>query len=54
MQDNFGGCFLSPNDVNDIREIVIKESIKDLENVLNEIENDTEEVEILLVKKKWR
>ncbi|MBZ0937404.1 hypothetical protein KWK86_017305 [Clostridioides difficile] len=48
MQDNFGSCFLS---LNDIRKIVIKESIKDLENVLNEIENDTEEVEILLVKR---
>ncbi|HBF0066975.1 TPA: hypothetical protein KSJ14_004002 [Clostridioides difficile] len=35
----------------EIEKVVIEESIKDLENAINEIEDETEEVKILIIKK---
>ncbi|VIF30241.1 Uncharacterised protein [Clostridioides difficile] len=35
----------------EIEKVVIEESIKDLENAINEIENEAEEVKILIIKK---
>lgn len=35
----------------EIEKVAIEESIKDLENAINEIEDETEEVKILIIKK---
>ncbi|MCC0654709.1 hypothetical protein [Clostridioides sp. ES-S-0001-03] len=48
MENNFWWSFMG---LEEAGKVVIKESIKDLEKTINEIENEVEEVEILIIKK---
>lgn len=48
MKNNF---WWSSMDLEEVRKVVIGESIKDLENVINEIEDEAEEIKILIIKK---
>lgn len=48
MENNF---WWTSSEFEEIEKVVIGESIKDLENAINEIEDETEEVKILIIKK---
>lgn len=48
MENNFWWSFM---DLEEAEKVVTEESIKDLENAINEIENEAEEVKILIIKK---
>ncbi len=48
MENIFWWSFM---DLEEAEKVVTEESIKDLENAINEIENEAEEVKILIIKK---